>query len=78
MLGKPAKLRMKSGPSFLLCLFVGSLGLGFLSFLVGFVGPMIFMPASNQGPLIGIFITGPLGFLIGGLVGIIYWVGKNK
>ena len=72
------KSGMKSGPSFLLCLFAGSLGLGFLSFLVGFVGPMIFMPTSNQGPLIGIFITGPLGLLIGGLVGIIYWAGINK
>ena len=72
------KSGMKSNPSFLLCLFAGSLGLGLLSFLVGFVGPMIFMPNSNQGPLIGIFITGPLGFLVGGLAGIIYWVGKKK
>jgi len=29
---------------------------------------MLFMPDANQGPMLGIFITGPLGF-IGGFVG---------
>ena len=41
-------------------LFVGS-----IAFLVGFVGPMIFAPGANQGPLLGIFYTGPIGTLVG-------------
>jgi hypothetical protein len=30
---------------------------------------MIFAPEANQGPLLGIFITGPLGGIVGALVG---------
>jgi hypothetical protein len=41
-------------------LFVGG-----VCFLAGFVGPMIFVPGANQGPLLGIFITGPAGTLLG-------------
>ena len=43
-------------------LFVGAIG-----FLAGFIGPMVFAPGANQGPLLGIFYTGPLGTL-GGLI----------
>jgi zinc transporter ZupT len=45
-------------------LIVGGIG-----FVGGFVGPIIFTPESNQGPLLGIFITGPLGFVAGALIG---------
>jgi hypothetical protein len=41
-------------------LLVGGIG-----FAAGFFGPMIFAPDANQGPMLGIFITGPLGFLAG-------------
>jgi hypothetical protein len=41
-------------------LLVGGIG-----FAAGFFGPMIFAPGANQGPLLGIFITGPLGFFAG-------------
>jgi hypothetical protein len=41
-------------------LLVGGIG-----FAAGFFGPIIFAPDANQGPLLGIFITGPLGFLAG-------------
>lgn len=41
--------------------------IGGIAFALGFFGPMIFVPGANQGPMLGIFITGPLGFL-GGLV----------
>src|SRR5262245_35163132 len=34
-------------------------------FLLGFVGPLIVTPDANQGPLLGIFITGPAGTLLG-------------
>ena len=43
----------------------GAYWLGGIGFLAGFVGPVIFMPQANQGPLLGIFITGPGGFLLG-------------
>jgi len=38
---------------------------GGVGFVVGFVGPILVTPGANQGPMLGIFITGPLGFLIG-------------
>ena len=45
--------------------------LGAVGFLGGFVGPVIFTPEANQGPLLGIFITGPLGFILGLIVGFV-------
>ncbi|TPI40767.1 hypothetical protein FJW05_24375 [Mesorhizobium sp. B2-9-1] len=45
--------------------------LGVIGFLGGFVGPVIFTPEANQGPLLGIFITGPLGFVLGLIVGFV-------
>ena len=46
--------------------------IGLVCFLAGFVGPIIFMPESNQGPLLGIFITGPAGFVLGCLGGFVW------
>ena len=43
---------------------------GAIGFTAGFFGPMFLAPDGNQGPLLGIFITGPLGILIGGLIGL--------
>lgn len=43
--------------------------IGLISFLVGFVGPILVTPEANQGPLLGIFITGPAGFVFGLVVG---------
>ena len=45
-----------------------ALGVGVVAFLAGFVGPMIFSE-SNQGPLLGIFLTGPLGVVLGAVIG---------
>lgn len=45
--------------------------LGAIGFAAGFVGPIILRPDANQGPLLGIFITGPGGFLIGLIYGIV-------
>jgi hypothetical protein len=39
--------------------------LGGIGFAAGFFGPIVFAPGANQGPLLGIFITGPAGFLLG-------------
>jgi hypothetical protein len=49
--------------------FAGALAAA--GFIAGFIGPIVHHPASNQGPLLGIFITGPLGLVIGALLGII-------
>ena len=50
---------------------VGAAVVGGVSFAAGFFGPMLLGPDSPQGPLIGIFITGPIGFAIGGVIGLI-------
>ena len=50
----------------------GALVVGGVGFVGGFFGPMIFAPDANQGPLLGLFITGPLGFLAGGVGGLVY------
>jgi len=44
---------------------VWSFTLGAISFAAGFFGPIVLAPGANQGPLLGIFITGPLGTLAG-------------
>jgi hypothetical protein len=57
---------------------MGGVIIGSIGFILGFLGPMIFSPTSNQGPLLGIFITGPIGFLIGLVVGGMYWQVRKK
>ena len=51
----------------------GGILVGAISFVAGFFGPIIFTPGSNQGPLLGIFITGPIGFIAGLIGGAVYW-----
>jgi drug/metabolite transporter (DMT)-like permease len=45
--------------------------IGGVAFLAGFIGPMIFAPSANQGPLLGIIYTGPIGTLVGFVWGFI-------
>ena len=54
-------------PTMLTCSTV----VGAIGFSGGFFGPMIFTPDANQGPLLGLFITGPLGCVVGALGGLI-------
>lgn len=51
---------------------IGAVALGGIGFLGGFFGPILLAPEANQGPLLGIFITGPLGFLLGGILGAVF------
>ena len=44
---------------------------GATGFSIGFFGPMILAPGANQGPLLGILITGPLGALLGLVIGVV-------
>lgn len=41
--------------------------LGIIGFAAGFFGPIIFVPEANQGPLVGIFLSGPAGFALGAI-----------
>jgi hypothetical protein len=51
---------------------LGGLVGGVIGFVGGFFGPMIVTPEANQGPLLGIFITGPLGVVVGMIAGVAY------
>jgi len=51
---------------------IGGLVVGGIAFAAGFFLPIVLKPEANQGPLLGIFITGPLGFVLGTAIGWIY------
>lgn len=51
---------------------MGGLALGVIGFVAGFIGPIIITPDANQGPLLGIFFTGPLGFVLGVVISWVY------
>lgn len=53
-------------------LFVGA-----ICFSAGFFGPMIVDPGANQGPLLGILITGPIGLVLGTVWGTLRWWGRR-
>ena len=61
LVGRPVVARWCFGTAF---------AVGAVSFLAGFFGPIVTHPDSPQGPLLGIFITGPLGFVAGAVVGL--------
>ena len=45
-----------------------------IGFIGGFFSPILLDPGANQGPLLGIFFTGPLGFVVGAIGGAaVYW-----
>ncbi len=45
--------------------------LGAAGFTAGFFGPIVFLPDSNTGPMIGIFLTGPGGAVLGLAMGLV-------
>ena len=61
-----ASIRL-SGPA----VMVGA-GLGAVVFATGFFGPMIFLPESGIGPIIGVLL-GPVAFYVGGLGGFAWY-----
>jgi hypothetical protein len=62
--GPPGRARTVARWCAALTLVVGGVG-----FLAGFVGPIVLRPDLPQGPLLGIFFTGPLGALAGAVAG---------
>ena len=57
---------------------LGAVVVGGVSFVAGFFGPMIFAPGANQGPLLGLFITGPLGAVAGAVGGGVLWMARGR
>ena len=58
--GDQAASRASIGASWQVGWMVGGVGLA-----IGFVGPLVIYPKSGLGPLLGILLTGPLGFVVG-------------
>ena len=52
--------------------------IGAIGFIGGFFGPMVFAPGANQGPLLGILITGPVGVLIGAIGGLVHGLASGS
>ncbi len=65
--------RAHAGPGLAASIMLGAVAVGGVGFVAGFVGPIILAPDANQGPLLGIFITGPLGAVIGAIGGAVLW-----
>ena len=42
---------------------------GGVALALGFIGPLVFTPKANLGPLLGILLMGPAGFVLGALIG---------
>ena len=57
---------------------LGAVVLGLIGFAAGFFGPLILTPEANQGPLLGIFITGPLGAALGAIIGALVTWRRNS
>lgn len=49
-----------------------ALTLGAVGGAAGFFGPMILNPDANQGPMLGLFITGPGGAIAGAVLGFFF------
>lgn len=59
-------------------ILMGGIIVGAIGFVLGFFGPIIFNFGGNQGPLLGLFFTGPIGFILGLIAGAVYWKVKAK
>jgi hypothetical protein len=48
-----------------------ALTLGAIGFMSGFLGPIYLNPGANQGPLLGVFFTGPISVIVGAVAGLV-------
>lgn len=51
---------------------IGGVSAGLIGVLGGTLVPMVLKPDANQGPLLGIFLIGPSGFILGSILGWVY------
>jgi hypothetical protein len=63
---------MSKTPAVRVGVLVWAAVLGCTGFAAGFFGPIALNPEANQGPLVGILITGPLGALAGLVLGAMF------
>lgn len=56
----------------------GSLIAGSIGLVAGYFGPLFLSPATDQGPLLGLILTGPVGFLAGGAFGGLRWIWRSR
>ena len=52
--------------------------IGAIAFLAGFFGPILLTPRANQGPMLGLFFTGPLGLVLGAVAGAVFWLLRKR
>ncbi|HET8623748.1 MAG TPA: hypothetical protein VFM14_09325 [Gemmatimonadales bacterium] len=71
--GAEPTTRARIGQSWRIGWITGGLGL-----VLGFVGPLLVTPKANLGPLLGILITGPAGFVLGALGGAVVGSHANR
>jgi hypothetical protein len=64
LVGQDRRARARIAASWRMGWILGAIGLG-----LGFVGPLVVTPSANLGPLLGILVTGPGGFVLGALAG---------
>jgi hypothetical protein len=60
--GQETRARARVAASWRMGWVLGGIGLA-----LGFVGPLVITPSASLGPLLGILITGPAGFVLGAL-----------
>lgn len=60
--GQEPRARARIAASWRMGWILGAIGLG-----LGFLGPLVITPRANLGPLLGILISGPGGFVLGAL-----------
>ena len=60
-------------------MFVIIFGCAIVGLFAGVMGPIYLSPGANQGLLLGIFITGPAGAILGLIIfwGILFWKRKS-
>jgi hypothetical protein len=68
-----ARTAQGATPGLAMSMVRGALIVGTLGFAAGFFGPILLEPGANQGPLLGIFFTGPLGVIVGAIGGGVRW-----
>src|SRR5262245_11616543 len=61
-------MNLRSSPGF------WALALGAVGGAAGFFGPILLNPGANQGPMLGLFITGPGGAIAGAILGFLFKV----
>ena len=68
-----------ASPGLVICIILGGVVTGAIGLSTGFYWAAHFYPGANQGPLLGIIFTGPLGFLAGAAAGgASYWRMRSK